>query len=288
LLLGFGFVFRLVLFVNITPLRFIDPTGRNIDVIIEALDNLKRTERNIARIYNEDIRESLTSDVNRIRSDLRGYVAQSARYPDSSGTENFGNDILRRSEALLEWSRYFAKFEPCQQQVVWPVPTHHTFGTSIFGMRFHPIYRRYIVHTGIDIGMPVGTELFAIMDGYVEQAGWRSGYGNVITILHDNGFRSYYAHLDFEENDGFQVEEGQRVFAGQLIALSGSTGVSTSPHLHFEILNSSRQRINPLSEYHPHSDKTTNENPFFIVVNGTYVFNPNFCWDTAEEYSYSN
>ncbi len=85
-------------------------------------------------------------------------------------------------------------------------------------------------HFGIDIAVPTGTPVVAIDGGYVEFTGWQSGFGNLVIINHENGFRTYYAH-----NSRFQVSQGERVRQGQVIASAGSTGRSTGPHVHLEV-----------------------------------------------------
>ncbi len=85
-------------------------------------------------------------------------------------------------------------------------------------------------HFGMDIAVPTGTPVAAIDGGYAEFVGWQSGYGNLVIINHENGFRSYYAH-----NSRFQISQGERVRQGQIIASAGSTGRSSGPHIHLEI-----------------------------------------------------
>ncbi|MFV0439891.1 MAG: peptidoglycan DD-metalloendopeptidase family protein [Lachnospirales bacterium] len=85
-------------------------------------------------------------------------------------------------------------------------------------------------HYGLDIAVPTGTPVAAIDGGYVEFTGWQSGYGYLVIIDHENGYKSYYAH-----NSRFQVSQGERVRQGQIIASAGSTGRSTGPHVHLEI-----------------------------------------------------
>ncbi|WP_176718823.1 peptidoglycan DD-metalloendopeptidase family protein [Caloranaerobacter ferrireducens] len=96
--------------------------------------------------------------------------------------------------------------------------------TSRFGMR----WGRH--HDGIDAGVPVGTPVYAIMPGVVTYSGWKSGYGKIVIIDHENGYETYYAH-----NSKLLVKKGDRVARRQKIALSGNTGRSTGPHVHFEI-----------------------------------------------------
>lgn len=103
--------------------------------------------------------------------------------------------------------------------------------TSPFGWRADPLdgVRRF--HAGVDLRAPIGSPVVAFLDGTVQFSGWRDGYGQVVEIAHDNGLVSRYAH-----NSQLLAEPGRRVAAGTAIALSGSSGRSTGPHLHFEIL----------------------------------------------------
>lgn len=102
--------------------------------------------------------------------------------------------------------------------------------TSGFGYRTHPIlgYRR--MHSGIDIGAPTGTPVMAAADGEVYFASWRGGYGRCIILLHGDGMQTLYGHLS-----AIQVSPGQQVRRGQRIGSVGSTGLSSGPHLHFEL-----------------------------------------------------
>jgi murein DD-endopeptidase MepM/ murein hydrolase activator NlpD len=102
--------------------------------------------------------------------------------------------------------------------------------TSLFGMRFHPILHILRLHAGIDFGAAVGSSVRAVADGKVEIAGPVSGFGNHVRLQH-KGFETSYSHLS-EISAGVAV--GATVAQGQVIALSGNTGLSTGPHLHFE------------------------------------------------------
>jgi len=101
---------------------------------------------------------------------------------------------------------------------------------STFGWRVHPILRYKKYHNGLDIAVPSGTNVKAVDHGIVVVCGWQGGYGNYIAIKHGNGISSCYGH-----NSKLLVKNGQRVSKGQVIARAGSTGLSTGPHLHFEI-----------------------------------------------------
>ena len=102
--------------------------------------------------------------------------------------------------------------------------------TSTFGGRRDPITGRSSSHSGTDWAVPKGTAVYASSGGTVTKASWGGSYGNVIFIKHPDGRETRYAHLS-----KILVSNGQTVKQGQKIALSGNTGRSTGPHLHFEI-----------------------------------------------------
>ncbi len=119
----------------------------------------------------------------------------------------------------------------------WPYPSDHTI-YSPYGMRYHPIYHYYRMHTGVDLGGTFGYPIVAAKSGtvvlvrnYYEGRNYGgSGYGNYIVIDHGGGYTTLYGHLK-----NTLVRVGQTVNAGDKIATCGSTGTSTGPHLHFEI-----------------------------------------------------
>ncbi len=109
----------------------------------------------------------------------------------------------------------------------WPVRGPISSG---FGPRIHPIYNVPSFHAGIDLAVPEGTRVRAAAAGRITVAGWEGGFGLLVVIDHENGYETYYAHLS-----KVLVSPGQHVQAGEVIALSGNTGLSTGPHLHFEV-----------------------------------------------------
>lgn len=113
--------------------------------------------------------------------------------------------------------------------LIWPVPGYTTI-TSNYGMRVHPITGFYSLHTGVDIGAPMGTEFVAANDGIVTKAYYNSAYGNMVMIDHGGGISTLYAH-----GSEILVSVGQPVKKNEPVLKVGSTGYSTGPHAHFEV-----------------------------------------------------
>jgi murein DD-endopeptidase MepM/ murein hydrolase activator NlpD len=113
--------------------------------------------------------------------------------------------------------------------------------TSGYGSRRHPVlgYRR--MHSGIDFGAPYGSPIYAVADGTVQTAGYNGGFGRYVRLQHEGGLGSGYGHMS-----RIAVSSGQRVRRGQVIGYVGSTGLSTGPHLHYELYRGGRP-INPMS-----------------------------------------
>lgn len=116
-----------------------------------------------------------------------------------------------------------------------------TFGeiTSGFGLRIHPILNDLEFHEGIDIANETGTPVYATADGVVRAISYENGYGKRMFITHQDGYETQYAHLY-----SYQVREGEPVRKGQIIALMGNTGMSTGPHLHYEVIKDG-DKLNP-------------------------------------------
>lgn len=127
--------------------------------------------------------------------------------------------------------------------MTWPCPSSQRV-TSTFGMRKHPILRKYKMHTGVDIAADKGAAIVAANSGTVIMAGYdSSGYGNMVVIDHGGGITTLYAHAS-----KLLVKVGDKVKAGQNIAKVGSTGLSTGNHLHFEV-RVNGEPVDPMNGY---------------------------------------
>ena len=118
-------------------------------------------------------------------------------------------------------------------------PTDGGVISSGYGARSGPIEGGYDWHPGIDIAVEFGTPVYAAAAGTVEQAGTNGGYGRYVRIAHGNGYETAYGHMS-----GLAVAAGQKVIKGEIIGFVGSTGYSTGPHLHYEVL-ADGQTIDP-------------------------------------------
>jgi murein DD-endopeptidase MepM/ murein hydrolase activator NlpD len=113
--------------------------------------------------------------------------------------------------------------------------------SSSFGMRSHPILGSHRFHKGVDLRAAFGTPIRASADGRVAAAGWNGGYGREVRLDHGQGLQTLYAHMS-----RLAASPGQRVHAGEIIGYVGSSGLSTGPHLHYEVLKDGRP-VNPLA-----------------------------------------
>jgi len=168
-------------------------------------NELKRQERLLARIEREMNRLKITEDMLESSSKL---VASQIRTLENGGTISYG-----RAVSGVGFMR------PCTGRI-----------TSKFGWRKHPVLGYSRLHAGVDFGIPTGTPVYAAQSGTIILAGRMGGYGNTVVISHGGGVSTLYGH-----NSKLRVKVGQKVSRGDVIASSGSTGLSTGPHLHFEV-----------------------------------------------------
>ena len=153
--------------------------------------------------------------------------------------QSLGSLKLFRFESDNGKIEYFDENGKSAKKLLMKTPIDGARLSSGFGMRKHPILGYNVKHRGVDFAAPKGTPIYAAGDGIIEKKGWNGAYGKYIRIRHANNFKTAYAHLS-----KFNKTPGGRVKQRQIIGYVGSTGRSTGPHLHFEILKNNK-RINP-------------------------------------------
>ncbi len=213
----------------------------------EIVDELVELESNIkAKLFEVQEQkiavEKLLIKQTSITNDLK-----SARNTKSSLISTLDSNVERYEESIAELEKSSKEIENMIKKIQeeqaknnakvyytggemeWPVPSSYRI-TSPFGNRTHPITGVKTMHKGIDIGANSGTNVIASEDGIVISSSYINGYGNTVIIDHGDGYSTLYAH-----NSALKVSLGQEVSRGDVVALIGSTGFSTGPHLHFEV-----------------------------------------------------
>ncbi len=135
--------------------------------------------------------------------------------------------LIRENQSAMSYGANPVKYSG--GVMAWPVPSSKRI-TSEYGYRIHPVYGSKKFHSGIDIAAGYGVDIVAAADGTVTLSADNGGYGKCLIINHGSGISTLYGH-----NSVLLVSKGQKVTKGQVIAKAGSTGVSTGPHLHFEV-----------------------------------------------------
>ncbi|MCF8011478.1 MAG: peptidoglycan DD-metalloendopeptidase family protein [Clostridiales bacterium] len=187
----------------------------------------------------EDDRDYIASLINRqdeakrqlaVRSQAKNNLLVSARN-NLSSYQSQVKALEEKEEKLIRSivEKNSGNMEKISGKFIWPTPGY-TRITSPFGYRVHPVLNTRRLHTGMDIGASWGAKVVAAQGGRVMSVTTLSGYGNVVILNHGGGVTSLYAHLSSQ-----LVSKGSWVSSGQVVARVGSTGMSTGPHLHFEV-----------------------------------------------------
>ncbi|HHW47672.1 MAG TPA: M23 family metallopeptidase [Clostridiaceae bacterium] len=213
---------------------------------IQNLRNKEETINAIIREYAEKHRE-ITENY------ISGLISGNASRSGNRSVSSFSADIKELNEILKSLNEInssednlvdLTEAEKMLQEYLDSIPTLWPVSGRIsdkFGYRTDPFTRRKTFHEGLDIAASTGTDIKAAARGKVIFAGKKSGYGNVVILEHENQIKTVYAHAS-----KLLVKEGQEVKKGEIIAKVGSTGRSTGPHLHFEVLVSGTP-VDPLN-----------------------------------------
>ena len=182
-----------------------------------TIDSLKQSESEFKRLFSLGSRKKVLDSMDAPRDD------------GSINIEELKLEIAESMAAVSEIREYLAKERDVYRATPQGFPVNGKF-TSGFGMRVHPKLGRKQLHTGVDLAAEKGTPVHATADGIISFSGWSRGSGNVVVIEHGHGFSTIYAH-----NTKNIVQVGKAVQRGEEIATTGSTGVSTGPHVHYEV-----------------------------------------------------
>jgi murein DD-endopeptidase MepM/ murein hydrolase activator NlpD len=134
-----------------------------------------------------------------------------------------------------------------------PIRGENVHFTSGYGIRYHPLLNERRLHTGVDWAAPIGTPILAAGNGVVEEADRKGQYGNYVRIRHANGYQTAYAHMS---RFGPGIRQGVKVRQGQVIGFVGNTGLSSGPHLHYEVLVNNRY-VDPMQIQVPRERRLT-------------------------------
>ena len=185
----------------------------------EQLATIKANQSKTATILEntKSVRENFISKLSDQEKDIQSKI------------DEYNTRFEEINKEILELAQGSISAEYIGGELEWPVPGY-TRITSKYGMRTHPITGVYKLHTGVDIGAPMGANFIAANDGIVTKASYNNAYGNMVIIDHGGGVSTLYAH-----GSEILVEVGQTVKRGDPILKVGSTGYSTGPHAHFEV-----------------------------------------------------
>jgi murein DD-endopeptidase MepM/ murein hydrolase activator NlpD len=215
-----------------SPLRSAGIPDRLITDYIKTMSYAVDFQHGVARKDRFDIvveqDRAETGDV-RHGNLLFGAIERPGKAPIELGRWDFGGK-----------AQYFRADGESAKKGLMRTPVDGARLTSGFGMRFHPLLAYSRMHQGVDFGAPSGAPILAAAGGTVAFAGRHGGHGNYVMLAHNKELRTGYAHMS-----RFAVRAGQSVAQGQVIGYVGSTGLSTGPHLHYEVWLRGRP-INPV------------------------------------------
>lgn len=230
---------------------YYDKLNKDVEQLSQILDNIEQRDDNIYRVVlgAEPIEKSVRD----------AGVGGADRYADIRKKDISHSDLVIALHEKVDRVRRKLYIESkSQDEVVQLAEKKEKLYASIpaiqpiankqlialasgFGLRIHPVYKVKKMHNGIDFAASIGTPIYATADGTIAKAEVRfSGYGKMVEIDHGFGYRTRYAHMH-----DFAVKRGQQVKRGDLIGYVGNTGLSTAPHLHYEVFIND-QRVDPV------------------------------------------
>ena len=234
--------------------------NKRLDESSSILSQLQQRDNNIYRAYfeanpiPEEQRKAGFGGVNRYRY-LNGYDNTKLIKTATKKLDILSKQLVVQSKSLDE----IVVLAKNKKEMLASIPAIQPVANkdlkrmaSGYGYRIHPIYKTRKFHWGMDFSAPRGTPIYATGNGKIEKVKRsRRGYGNQVKINHGFGYKTFYAHLE-----KYTVRKGQKVKRGDLIGYVGTSGISTAPHLHYEVIKGNR-KLNPVYFYF--SDLTPEE-----------------------------
>jgi murein DD-endopeptidase MepM/ murein hydrolase activator NlpD len=243
--------------------------NREMENVEKVLTHLQETDDNLYRTIFESepvpssYREGGIGGVNRYE-ELEGFSNSELVIETARRLDGIRKKIYVQSQSFDELIAYAKEKEEMLSSIpaIQPLSNKDLKRTaSGFGYRIHPIYKISKFHSGMDFTAPTGTDVYATGNGVVREVkSARRELGNHVVIDHGFGYRTVYAHLD-----KFNVREGQKVKRGDVIGFVGSTGLSTAPHLHYEV-HVNGTAVNPALYYF--NDLTPEEYERMLEISG--------------------
>ena len=213
-----------------------------------AVDNVIERDKNIFNVMFESEPYNFDSEYNDQRANL--HMALSSKSEEEM-LKSFNSSVSRLERKMSELERSYTELDATVSTLgnkcnkipsIQPVSNRDlTLLTAAYGRLMHPFYRTLKNHQGVDYAIPEGTPVVATADGRVKEIkGKSSTSGTTIVIEHDNDYSTSYSHLQ-----SVKVKQRQKVKQGDTIALSGNSGLSLAPHLHYEVLHNG-MRVDPI------------------------------------------
>ena len=212
----------------------------------EKINQMKKLQR-IIKISGEETESIKNTGIIRIRDSIADINTKKDMESSSlSLTERFKGKVRENINEKNRADNQNIQIENIESKgfgkILWPVKYGKI--TSKFGNRNHPVLKSVKFHRGVDIAVSIGTPVYSGIKGKVTFAGRKGNYGNLVEIEGNNGIKVRYAHLN-----SVDVVTGQKVSDGEKVAETGNTGMSTGPHLHYEIIIDENP-VNPLNFAH--------------------------------------
>ncbi|MEI6864696.1 M23 family metallopeptidase [Flavicella sp.] len=226
--------------------------SKRLDEITTRLEEVQERDNNIYRVYFEaepiskEERMAGFGGINRYKS-LDGFDNSTMIKEVTKKMDILSKQLVVQSKSLDE----IIELAKNKKEMLASIPAIQPVANkdlkrmaSGYGYRIHPIYKTRKHHSGMDFSAPRGTPIYATGNGRIETVKRsRRGFGNYVKIDHGFGYKTLYAHMD-----SYIVSKGQKVKRGDMIGYVGSSGISTAPHLHYEVIKGNR-KVNPIYYY---------------------------------------